>query len=29
MSGSAMSTIIWLIMTMSTPIVVFDSAIHL
>ena len=29
MSGSAISTIDWLIVTMSTPSVVFDSAIHL
>ena len=29
MSGSAISTIDWLIMTISMPSVVFDSAIHL
>ena len=29
MSGSAISTIDWLIVAISTPSVVFDSAIHL
>ncbi len=29
MAGNAISTIDWLIVAMSTPSVVFDSAIHL
>ena len=29
MSGSAISTMDWLIVTISTPSVVFDRAIHL
>ena len=29
MSGSAISTMDWLIVAISTPSVVFDSAIHL